>query len=407
MTRTLREISDALLWFEQRSCWRFAYRDPFSLERKFFFCVPDKFHQLGIPLHDPDLVRKPTKLARELCTKLRRTFLEGLRGARPNVFAAEAPSITEAIEEYFRLYTEQAEGYRTSLRKIFTEFATAAGNKQVDEIRDADLKAYEVRLAKRGLARTTVRSYLAQAGMLINFAVKKGWLRQDPRLTYKPPREELKDPNPFTDDELKRFFEFVRAPVRFRPDGWEAMGWAGVGLLVLGLRPIELMGARWEHLNAETRFLFVDQSHGNKVKQARQWQPIPLVAWPLFEERRQDRGLIWMGARGDHLTPESLARMRRTLQRVLPEFTWKRFRKTYATIISAAGNDDMMVNRLLRHSAGGKNTSIAQRHYVGKIDNLLRAAVDEAFAPYGGIVAPSRSAVSEDPTEITPIQTPA
>jgi hypothetical protein len=68
---------------------------------------------------------------------------------------------------------------------------------------------------------------------------------------------------------------------------------------------------------------------------------------------------------------------------------WKRFRKTYATIVAAAGNDIVMVSRLLRHSAGGKNVSIAQRHYLGRSDNLLRAAVDEA---YGAILAPTGAA---------------
>jgi hypothetical protein len=91
-----------------------------------------------------------------------------------------------------------------------------------------------------------------------NFALKKGWIRQDPRLTYKPPKEELKDP--FTDDELKRVFEFVRAPAKFRPEGWDAMEWAGIGLFVIGLRPIELQGAMWEHLSVENRFLFVELS---------------------------------------------------------------------------------------------------------------------------------------------------
>jgi site-specific recombinase XerD len=396
MTRTLREISDAILWYEARSCWRFAYRDPFTLERKFAFCLPDKFRELGVPLPDAGVIRKPTKLAQDLCAKFRRAFLDGLRDARPDPGAPEAPSITAAIEEYFRLYTEQNPGYREQLQAIFAEFATTAGDKAIDEVRDVDLKAYEVRLTNRGLARTTVRSYIRQVGMLVNFAVKKGWIRQDPRLTYKLPKEELKDPNPFSDDELKRFFDFVRAPVRFRPAGWQAMEWAGVGLLALGLRPIELMGARWEHVNSDTRFLFVDQSHGNKVKQARQWQPIPLIAWPFFQERRQERGPIWIAHRGEPLTDKSLARMRRTLQRVLPEFTWKRFRKTYATILSAAGNDDMMVYRLLRHSAGGKNVSVAQRHYVGRIDNLLRAAVDEAFEPYGGILVPEETAAGTE-----------
>jgi hypothetical protein len=46
-----------------------------------------------------------------------------------------------------------------------------------------------------------------------------------------------------------------------------------------------------------------------------------------------------------------------------------------------------MISRLRRHSAGGKNVSIAQRHYLGRSDALLRAAVDEAFEPYGAMLA--------------------
>ena len=51
-----------------------------------------------------------------------------------------------------------------------------------------------------------------------------------------------------------------------------------------------------------------------------------------------------------------------------------------------------MVSRLLRHSAD--NVTIAQRHYLGRSDNLLRAAVDEAFRPYGAILVPKGTACS-------------
>lgn len=163
MTRSLREISDAIFWYEQRSCWRFAYRDPFTHERKFAFCLPDRFLEFGIPLPDPEIVRKPTKLARELCGKLQRAFLYGLRGARPDIFAAEAPSVSGAIAAHFALY-DHTPAYRASLQAIFSEFAVAVGDKAMNEIRDVDLKAYEVRLASRGLARTTVRSSSRRSG---------------------------------------------------------------------------------------------------------------------------------------------------------------------------------------------------------------------------------------------------
>jgi hypothetical protein len=56
-------------------------------------------------------------------------------------------------------------------------------------------------------------------------------------------------------------------------------------------------------------------------------------------------------------------------------------------------NDDVTVSRLLRHSAGGKNMSIAAKHYLGRSDLYLRTVVDEAFEPYGAILAPKGAAV--------------
>ena len=75
-----------------------------------------------------------------------------------------------------------------------------------------------------------------------------------------------------------------------------------------------------------------------------------------------------------------LQRALRALKKDIPGFQWKRFRKSYATILGEAGNDVLVVSRLLRHSAGGKNATIAQRHYIGRSQEHLRDLVDEAFA---------------------------
>jgi hypothetical protein len=81
--------------------------------------------------------------------------------------------------------------------------------------------------------------------------------------------------------------------------------------------------------------------------------------------------------------------LRDTLQRAMSGFQWKRFRKSYAMILMTAGNDDTAVNRLMRHSARGKNTSIAAKHYIGRSDCHLRDLMDEAFAPYGAMLTPA------------------
>jgi hypothetical protein len=116
---------------------------------------------------------------------------------------------------------------------------------------------------------------------------------------------------------------------------------------------------------------------------------------PAFEAHRKDAGYVWAGYFGRPVTPTMLSRARESIQKQIPGFQWKRLRKTFATVV-AAGNDDMMVSRLLRHSAGGTNSSMASKHYVGKSHALLRAAVDEAFEPYGAILVP-RGAVAAAP----------
>jgi hypothetical protein len=84
--------------------------------------------------------------------------------------------------------------------------------------------------------------------------------------------------------------------------------------------------------------------------------------------------------------------MRRTVQAEIPGFAWKRFCKSYATILSDAGNDVVAVSPQRWHSAGGKNVSIAQPHSVGRSGALLRDVVDEAFAPYATVIGEAGAA---------------
>jgi len=389
MRRTPRDLSRRVQWIPEKACYRFKYRDPFSGKPKLLYCVPERFREAGIPLEDPAVVRKPTKHAEALVKRLQGLFLASLGSVRLNRGMTDAPTISAAIEDYFRLYTKQSPGYRATLRRIFEEFQEIVGDKPVDQIVNHDLSAFEEHLGGR-LGVVSVRSYIRQLSMLITYCWKNGWIRKDPRATYRLPKETPKDPNPFSRDELEKFFAAME------PKAFDHLRWMGVGMLCLGLRPIELEHARWEDLNVGERLLFIRKSHPNKMPQACQNQPIPLVAWPMFVERKEKEGLIWTARFGGECTMGAQSRARRTVQNRLPDFQWKRFRKSYATILQEHGNDDVIVSRLLRHSAGGKNISVAQRHYIGRNDRFLRSIVDEAFddlrglGPFPAAAAPAR-----------------
>lgn len=379
-TRAPRTVSDRLLWFAQGRCFRFAYRHPATGERAFILCNPGKFEQAGIAIPNPEIVRKKTKVAEDLCRELQRQFLASLASLRPETLTVEAPTISKAAATYLAIYDSQASGYHKTLKAIFAEFEKTIGDKPVDRITDEDLKAYERRIAKR-CGRASVRSYVKQLSMLLHFCVRKGWIKQDPRATYRLPREESKAPNPFTAAELKAFFAACRnAPLKHDWSSWE---WIGIGLLALGIRPIELIHADWSNVNWDERLLWIDRSHGAKEREARQHQPIPLSVWPLFEERKRERGPIWTNAHDEKLSMTALSRGRKSLSNRLPGFTWKRFRKTYATILAESGVDSIVVSRLLRHSAGGRSGTMAGKHYVGQSILFLRSIVDSAFATAG------------------------
>lgn len=386
---TRRQFNDAITWFGQRRCWRFKYRDPETGGRKFINCNQRQYERAGLAVDDPDVLRVKGPDSLELARRLQARVQATLPAVvLPESAVAPAPAesppppasapacaaltVTGAIDAYFALYDHHAPTYGKTLRFIFEQFRDVVGDKPFGDVDDGDIKAYERHLSGRELSRTSVRSYIKQLGMLVNFAVRKGWLAHDPRLTYRLPRECLKAPNPMSDDELSAFFAWAWGT---KPH----LAWMGVGLLGLGLRPIELEHAQWENVNWDERFLFIERSHPNKMPQACQNQPIPRAVWPLFEQRRADAGPIWVSERGRTCGRYVLDRARRTVQEAVGEaFQWKRFRKTFATVLERAGNDVVVVSRLLRQSAGGKNVTMAQRHYIGKSQAYLLRVVDDA-----------------------------
>lgn len=376
MTEFTRTLSDKIYWFAHGKCFRFPYRDPYSGKRKFLNCTPDRFASAGIHLPSSDIVRMRTKTAEDLARKLRDAFMRSLTTIKPGAAPEEVPMLSAAIEKFFEL-RDQSAGYRKTLRYIFNEFKDTIGDRRMDQIRDEDLKAFERRIAKR-CGRTTTRAYLKQLGMLIHFALRKGWIRNDPRVGYKLPREKLTEPNPFSKDDLKRFFEVckTRGPSR----GWAHLEWLGTGLLTLGLRPVEAMFADWRNINWDERLLWIDKSHAEKEEQARTWVPIPLSVWPEFVARKKERGPIWLAYFGEAMTERSMDRARKSVAKQMDGFTWRRFRRTFASMLAESGNDLMIVSRLLRHSLGGKNISVAQKNYIGHEIKRLRDVVDAAFA---------------------------
>ena len=99
MTRAARPLNTEITWFDQRRCYRFKYRDPFTGERKFINANAGQFEAAGIPLPDPEIVRKPTKTALTLAKQLQISFYASLQAVRPESFAASAPMISGAFDQ--------------------------------------------------------------------------------------------------------------------------------------------------------------------------------------------------------------------------------------------------------------------------------------------------------------------
>ncbi len=194
----------------------------------------------------------------------------------------------------------------------------------------------------KGRRPASVNHWIAILGLLLRWAVARGWISEAP-FHLKKQRLQKKPRITLPSTKVQEFLAAVDEAAGKR----KALTTAIRLLLGLGLRESEALSARWEWLDWD-RMVFVHGETKNRLA-----EPIPLPPWLakyLYSLRRTE-GLI---VRSPHGGRYSRGATRDLLKRAgaacsTPGISPHRLRGTFATLLSEAGTPAQTIQRMLRH----------------------------------------------------------
>ncbi len=189
----------------------------------------------------------------------------------------------------------------------------------------------------------SVNLWVAVIGLLLQWAVARGWISEVP-FRLKKQRLQKKPRVTLPSNKVQEFLAAVDAVAGKR----KALATAVRLLLALGLRGSEALSARWEWLDWD-RMVFVPGETKNRLA-----EPLPVPGWlakHLYPLRRPE-GLI---VRSPHGGRYSRGATRDIVKRAgaacgVLGISEHRLRGTFATLLSEAGTPAQTIQRMLRHS---------------------------------------------------------
>jgi site-specific recombinase XerD len=218
------------------------------------------------------------------------------------------------IEDYCRLKNRAWVRKRDSMRALCPLF----GEKPLEDIRPSDLDQYFKLRKKAGISDTTLNRDLAHLKHLMNFAIKRGVIKENPISLVEKFKEERRMHRRPTEAELERFLN--SAQPRVRP----LFGF----IRETGCRLSESLRVQHAHINRDQHFvIFTDGTKSGKFR---------VVALT-------DEALRWIDEMPVHPTCSYVFWNAKTGRR------WKNVRKPIDAAIKASGLDWFHIKDLRRH----------------------------------------------------------
>jgi len=216
------------------------------------------------------------------------------------------------------------------------------GSRRVDKVTTGDVQALRTKMLEAGRSPVTSNDMLKILKLLLNFAVKRGHLKQisaqfEFQRVQKKPRPTLSYPN------VKTFLDAVDAEAR-NPHV-RVMLRVMVGL---GLRESEALGMRWEWFDPQGFNYTVGKAKGKEARVL----PVPAWLWASIHSMPKMTS-PWVFPAEDG-KPHRAQFCRKTLQRVcvklgLGNLTQHRLRATFATLHAGSGTPITEIQGMLGH----------------------------------------------------------
>ncbi len=223
------------------------------------------------------------------------------------------------------------------------------------------------------LSNRRINLVLQSARLCLDGAVRRGWLKENPARVIHDLREERREPDPFSLDEVTKFLT----------DGlqteWERRYFEVA--FFTGLRPSEQIGLQWDDIDGSRHLICVRRGVGRFGKgdtktegSVREVHMLPRVRRALKAQRAATDGRsVWVfpNDRGGALNITNLRERvwRPAIRRGgLRERTMYQTRHTFATLALSSGEALDWVSKMLGH----RTTQMVIRHYQKYVPNLTR-----------------------------------
>ncbi|MCA8941563.1 MAG: tyrosine-type recombinase/integrase [Planctomycetes bacterium] len=357
--------------------WKFAVKDPSSGKWKQLTATAARFRALRVS------VRNPASVTRTEVAQLRDRYQERLGlTSEQGLAAQDEVRLVRAVEDFLR-FQRNTPAFLRDKRRVLEEFGDVVGNVELSAVTRDDLAEFEARLSaeSRKLHPTSVARYLRYLRTFFNFALREEWVTRSPFANFRIPRDASTPIEVYALDELRSLVTALRSSGENGDRGYAL--WMLQGCLGLGLRVMELEALDWEDFDEKQRFVRISKT---KNAQSQRLQPIPRVLMSEFV-RRASSGPMFPAQSGERANRNQMSSLRCRIAKLSPGFSWRRLRRTYATLLQAGGVDSLIIDRLLGHSSRSSAVRVSASHYIGKEYSFYRDLVDEALKPLGGVFA--------------------
>jgi integrase len=264
-------------------------------------------------------------------------------------------------------------------RIIEAHLVPAWGDRLVSTLTVDDLERLVAALKQKAgvkgsrLSSRRINLVLQSARLCLDGAVRRGWLKENPARVIRDLREERREPDPFSLDEVTTLLtDRVET-------GWERRYFQVA--FFTGLRPSEQIGLQWSDVDWSRKLSCVrrgvsrfGEGETKTEGSVREVHMLPRVRRALKAQRAStDEGSVWVfpNERGGPLNITNLRERvwRPALRQAgLRERTMYQTRHTFATLALSSGEALDWVSKMLGH----RTTQMVIRHYHKYVPNLTR-----------------------------------
>jgi integrase len=298
-----------------------------------------------------------------------------------SIEAGYSSSTAIKLNKLFELYYETldtSKQWTVKKKYIYTHYIQEyIGNKQIDKIREMDVKKILVNMQKRGLSPRTQKSILEVLKPLFSFATTNKYLKENPitNLTVKIPSQKK-----VVTEATKLFNKVYQGITSYYKD--EPFYQALFLLGCTGRRKSEILNLKWENIDFTNNYYWIEDTKNND----KQKYPLPLyIITQLLLIKDDHKGLVFKSPATGGVITNIDRQMRQLKQHTgIDNLSLHYMRNILVSMLAEQKTEAIVLSGILGHKdVNTINKYLSVNHFksgqigLDKIDNILDVEIIE------------------------------